>query len=150
MNYRELKTAVSALSDGVKYEISILSNISALLWEHLTDINWLGFYLAQDGKLILGPFQGKTACTEIAFGRGVCGRAAESEQVILVPNVHEFEGHIACDCASSSEIVLPVFKNGALYGVLDIDSPTVGRFTEDDKLGLGEIADEIGKIITNL
>ncbi len=150
MTYKNIKTAVTALSDGVKYEVSVLSNISALLWENVPDINWVGFYLKRDGKLILGPFQGKIACTEIAFGRGVCGKAAERESIILVPNVHEFEDHIACDCASNSEIVLPIFKNCTLYGVLDIDSPTVGRFTEDDKIGLCEIANEIGNIISNL
>jgi len=102
----------------------------------MEDINWAGFYLYLDGELVLGPFQGKPACTNIAMGRGVCGSAALKEETELVPDVHQFPGHIACDCASNSEIVVPIHKKGALYGVLDIDSPVLGRFTKEDQEGL--------------
>lgn len=136
MDYESINKSLQALFDGVDYEMSNLSNASALLNEHLTDINWVGFYLYLDGKLILGPFQGKTACTEIAMGKGVCGSAAEKGEAIVVHDVHKFEGHIACDSASNSEIVLPIFKNGRLYGVLDIDSPVFCRFDENDLNGL--------------
>ena len=117
-----------------KYEITSLSNMSALIFNSLQDVSWAGFYLVRDGKLILGPFQGKIACTEIKFGKGVCGTTAEKKETIIVKNVHEFPGHIACDSESNSEIVVPIFKNGELYGVLDLDSKKLERFDEKDKI----------------
>ena len=135
-DYTELSSSLTAISQEVRYNISILSNASALIWDALPDLNWCGFYLMQDGKLILGPFQGKIACTEIELGKGVCGTAAINDRTVLVKDVHTFDGHIACDSASNSEIVVPVHKDGKLYGVLDIDSPSLARFTEEDKVGL--------------
>ena len=127
---------LESLSEGVSWDMTVLSNASAVIWDSLEDINWAGFYLMKDGKLLLGPFQGKPACTVIETGRGVCGTAAAEDKTQLVKNVHEFPGHIACDSASNSEIVVPVHAGGSLYGVLDIDSPLLGRFTEEDKEGL--------------
>ena len=109
---------------------------SALLWQALTDINWAGFYVLEGDILVLGPFQGKPACIEIQVGKGVCGTAVAEKQTQLVANVHEFPGHIACDGASNSEIVVPIYKDGAVFGVLDIDSPVFSRFTEEDRDGL--------------
>ena len=134
--YAELSENLKAISENVKYNISILSNASSLIWEYMDRLNWCGFYLLEDGKLILGPFQGKVACTEIQLGKGVCGTAAVKDETILVEDVHSFDGHIACDSASNSEIVVPIHKNGALYGVLDIDSPVLARFTAEDQNGL--------------
>ena len=139
MNYEKLKKEIGALIDGVPYEIANLANISAALWQALENINWVGFYLMNGGKLVLGPFQGKPACIEIPLGRGVCGTAAQKRETVLVEDVHQFPGHIACDSASNSEIVVPIFKNGAVYGVLDIDSPYLARFTREDQRGLEEI-----------
>lgn len=116
-----------------------LCNCSALLWDALRDINWCGFYLLRDQTLILGPFQGKVACTSIPVGRGVCGTAAATRTIQLVPDVHAFPGHIACDSASNSEIVIPMLKDGRLLGVLDIDSPLKSRFDDQDAAGLAEI-----------
>lgn len=116
--------------------VSALANAAALLWDALEDINWVGFYILKDDTLYLGPFQGKTACTLIPVGRGVCGTAAAQCTIQLVPDVHEFPGHIACDSASNSEIVLPLIKDGELLGVMDIDSPKFGRFEVDDAVGL--------------
>lgn len=137
---------LQALTEGVPYLTANLANASAVLNEALTDINWVGFYLVEDGKLVLGPFQGKTACIEIPSGRGVCGTALATDQVMLVPDVHAFPGHIACDSASSSEIVVPLHSGGRVAAVLDIDSPTTGRFTEADKAGLIQV----GKILEKL
>ena len=116
--------------------IADLANAAALLWEYLPEINWAGVYLWNQGRLLLGPFQGRIACREIAIGRGVCGTAFEKRETLVVPDVHEFPGHIACDERSRSEIVIPLFRNGEVAGVLDIDSPVPGRFTEEDKTGL--------------
>lgn len=116
--------------------VSALANASALLWEALTDINWAGFYLLKEDVLHLGPFQGKAACTLIPLGRGVCGTAAAERTIQLVPDVHHFPGHIACDSASNSEIVLPLLKDGILLGVMDIDSPKFSRFDAEDAKGL--------------
>ncbi len=124
------------LSDGIGYDITILSNASALLFASLERLNWAGFYLFREGKLLLGPFQGKPACTVIAPGKGVCGTAAVENRTVVVPDVHKFPGHIECDGASESEIVIPVHVRGALYGVLDIDSPFKNRFSETDRAGL--------------
>lgn len=119
--------------------VSALANAAALLWEALDDINWAGFYLLKEDTLHLGPFQGKSACTLIPVGRGVCGTAAATRQIQLVPDVHQFSGHIACDSASNSEIVLPLIKDEVLLGVLDIDAPIFSRFSEEDAAGLSRI-----------
>ena len=134
--YPLLRDQLQSLTAGVSYTIANLANASALLAQGLGDINWVGFYLMQDDMLVLGPFQGKTACIEIPVGRGVCGTAVAKDETQLVPDVHAFPGHIACDSASNSEIVIPLHKDGAVAAVLDIDSPTTGRFTQADKEGL--------------
>ena len=121
--------------------ISALANAAALIWDALTDINWAGFYLLKENMLHLGPFQGKTACTLIPVGRGVCGAAAAAREIQLVPDVHQFPGHIACDSASNSEIVLPLIKDGRLLGVMDIDSPRFAHFNGADANGLNRICD---------
>ena len=131
---------LESLSEGVGWDITVLSNAAALIWDTLEDINWAGFYLMKDGRLLLGPFQGKPACTEIEVGRGVCGTAIAEDRTQLVKNVHEFPGHIACDSASNSEIVVPLHAGGSSYGVLDIDSPLLGRFSEEDKEGFEAFA----------
>ena len=145
-NYQLLTQELTALVDGVPYLIANLSNASALLWQHLPDINWAGFYVMEDGALVLGPFQGKPACIRIPVGRGVCGTAVAEDAVQLVPDVHQFPGHIACDGASNSEIVLPIHKDGQVWGVLDIDSPNLARFTAEDQTGLEAVV----KILENI
>ncbi|WP_287492843.1 GAF domain-containing protein [Sellimonas sp.] len=139
IDYRLLKEQMDALTGTQSRPIPNLANASALLWQILPDLNWAGFYLMEDGALYLGPFQGKTACIRIPLGQGVCGTAAQKDQVLRVYDVHEFEGHIACDSASNSEIVLPIHDGDDVIGVLDIDSPLVGRFSEKDEDGLKEI-----------
>lgn len=136
VDYQLLAAQLQALTEDVPYEIANLSNASALLWENLPDINWAGFYKMVDGILVLYPFQGKPACIRIPVGRGVCGTAVAEDITQLVYDVHQFPGHIACDCASNSEIVVPIHVKGQIWGVLDIDSPSIGRFTEEDKAGL--------------
>ena len=138
---------LSALTQGVPHLIANLANASAVLNEALTDINWVGFYLVQDGKLVLGPFQGKTACILIPVGRGVCGTAVAEDRTQLVPDVHQFPGHIACDCASNSEIVVPIHVNGDIWGVLDIDSPHFGRFSEADREGLEQFVHTLENVL---
>ena len=135
-----LNQQLAALLHGTPHKIANLSNASALLYHTLADVNWAGFYLIENGVLVLGPFQGKPACIEIQIGRGVCGTAAAEDRTQLVDDVHQFPGHIACDCASNSEIVIPIHAGGRVAGVLDIDSPSVGRFTEADRVGLEEFA----------
>ena len=135
-DYHAIHTALKGLIDGVPHKIANLANASALLWQMLEDINWAGFYLMEEGKLVLGPFQGKPACIEIPLGKGVCGTAAAERKTQLVSDVHAFPGHIACDCASNSEIVVPILVGGEVRAVLDIDSPSFGRFTEEDGEGL--------------
>lgn len=135
-NYDLLAEQLQALVKNIPYETANFANASALIWQGLTDINWAGFYLMQDGALVLGPFQGKPACIRIPVGRGVCGTAVAEDKTQLVPDVHAFPGHIACDCASNSEIVIPIHKDGTVYGVLDIDSPLLNRFTQTDQAGL--------------
>ena len=147
MNYETVCAQLSALTDGVPYEVANLANASALLWQEMPGINWVGFYKMVDGALVLGPFQGKPACIRIPVGRGVCGTAVAEDQVQLVYNVHEFPGHIACDCASNSEIVLPIHVNGEIWGVLDIDSPHIGRFAEEDRTGLLGVVQMIEKTL---
>ena len=137
--YRLLRTQLQGLTDGVPYLFANLANASALLYQALTDINWAGFYLMQDGELVLGPFQGKPACVEIQVGSGVCGTAVQQDEIMLVENVHEFPGHIACDSASNSEIVIPMHKGEEIVGVLDIDSPVLARFDKEDEQGLAEL-----------
>ena len=134
--YQQLDEQVRALIGEERDAIANMANFSALLYHSLPDVNWVGFYLNHHDELILGPFQGKPACIRIAFGRGVCGTAAQNRETALVKNVHEFPGHIACDSASNSEIVLPMIADGHLYGVLDIDSPLLERFDKDDQTGL--------------
>lgn len=135
-DYTLMAAQLKALIQDVPYETANFANASALIWQELPDINWAGFYFMTDGMLVLGPFQGKPACTRIAVGRGVCGAAVAQDATQLVPDVHAFPGHIACDCASNSEIVIPIHKDGAVYGVLDIDSPLFSRFSEADRAGL--------------
>ena len=139
-DYESLCRDLAALTEDVPYTVANLANTAALIWERMEGLNWAGFYMLTDGALVLGPFQGKTACIRIPWGRGVCGRAAEQERTVLVENVHDFPGHIACDSASNSEIVVPLYQAGALWGVLDLDSPYVGRFTESDRQGLENLA----------
>ncbi|MEK4495236.1 GAF domain-containing protein [Ureibacillus sp. FSL W8-0352] len=134
--YDMLSKQLSALLEGEDDIIANLSNASALLNQFLTDINWVGFYLMKNGELVLGPFQGLPACVRIPVGRGVCGTAVQKRETIVVEDVHQFPGHIACDARSNSEIVIPLIKNDEIIGVLDIDSPLKNRFTDDDKLGL--------------
>lgn len=122
-------------------EISILANTSAFIMQNFDDISWAGFYLLKNDELILGPFQGKIACTNIPLTKGVCGKAASSRKTVLVEDVHQFEGHIACDSESNSEIVVPLIKNNQLYGVLDLDSTSFGRFSKEDKIIFEEIAE---------
>ena len=139
-DYQLLSRELRGLIEGVNHVVANLANASALINEYLSDINWVGFYLLEDNKLVLGPFQGKVACIEIAIGKGVCGTAASEDRTLLVGNVHEFKGHIACDSASNSEIVIPLHKDNKVYGVLDIDSPMLNRFAAEDKEGLELLA----------
>ena len=135
-DYSSLTEQLSALIQGVPHRIAHLANAAALLYHTLDDLNWAGFYWLEDGVLVLGPFQGKPACIEIPLGRGVCGTAALEDRTQLVRDVHQFPGHIACDCASNAEIVIPIHAGNTLVGVLDLDSPKTGRFTEEDRHGL--------------
>lgn len=137
--YALLNAQLKSLIEGCPLPLPALCNCAALLWEALPQINWAGFYLLKDGTLYLGPFQGKVACTVIPMGRGVCGTAAATQTIQLVPDVHAFPGHIACDSASNAEIVLPLVENGRLIGVMDIDSPVLGRFTQEDADGLSAL-----------
>ena len=146
-NYDQLILQLSALTEGVPHEVANLANASALLWQELSDINWAGFYKMEGGILVLGPFQGKPACIEIPVGRGVCGAAVAEDRTQLVYDVHEFPGHIACDCASNAEIVVPIHVNGEIWGVLDIDSPKVGRFTEEDREGLEAVVRILERVL---
>ena len=137
-DYKEINAMLASIIEGIPYTMTNLANASALLNEKLDGINWVGFYTIKDGKLVLGPFQGKVACTIIPMGKGVCGTAAEKDSTQVVPDVHKFPGHIACDNASNSEIVIPMHRGGAVFGVLDIDSPLFNRFDENDRKGLEE------------
>ena len=147
VNYDQLVRRLETLTKDIPYEIANLSNASALLWQALPDINWAGFYKMMDGILVLYPFQGKTACVRIQVGKGVCGTAVAEDKTQLVADVHQFPGHIACDSASNSEIVLPIHAGGKIWGVLDIDSPFIGRFTEADRDGLLEVVKILEKIL---
>ncbi len=146
--YDILLKQVRQLMEEESWCISAFANISALIWETVSDLNWAGFYLVRDGQLTLGPFQGKTACIHIGRGKGVCGTAWDRDETVLVPDVHAFPGHIACDSASRSEIVIPIHIGQKVAAVLDIDSPLLNRFSEDDRRGLEELVREIEKGIT--
>ena len=148
INYDMVCQQLTALVDGIPYEVANLANTSALLWQEMLDINWVGFYKMEDGALVLGPFQGKPACIRIPVGRGVCGAAVAEDQVQLVYDVHDFPGHIACDSASNSEIVLPIHVKGEIWGVLDIDSPEIGRFNEYDREGLEKVVAVLEQILS--
>ncbi len=138
--YAELARDLRALLSGERDLVANAANTAALIWEALPDLNWSGFYLYKSGELVLGPFQGKPACVRIAIGKGVCGAAAQRRETVLVEDVHAFPGHIACDSASNSEIVIPLLRGGELLGVLDLDSPKHARFTQADARGLETVA----------
>ena len=135
-DYQTLNQQLTALVHGVPHRVANLANAAALLYHGMDGLNWAGFYLLENDVLVLGPFQGKPACIEIPVGRGVCGTAVVEDRTQLVHDVHQFPGHIACDSASNSEIVIPIHADGQIVGVLDIDSPHIGRFTEEDCVGL--------------
>ncbi len=138
--YAQLIEHARALVGEEKNPIANAANLAALIWHTLPDLNWAGFYLFDGQELVLGPFQGKPACIRIALGKGVCGTAAQQRKTILVEDVHQFPGHIACDAASNSEIVVPLVKDGKLFGVLDLDSPKLSRFDAEDAAGLEQLA----------
>ncbi|HEV8330441.1 MAG TPA: GAF domain-containing protein [Steroidobacteraceae bacterium] len=137
--YAEIARQVQALTAGERDLIANLANTASLLYHSMPDLNWLGFYLLKEGELVVGPFQGKPACVRIAMGKGVCGVAAARRAPVIVANVHEFDGHIACDSASNSEIVLPILRGNELLGVLDVDSPKFSRFDAEDQAGLEQV-----------
>lgn len=149
-DYAALVSQLRALIKDVPYETANFANASALIWQHLEGINWAGFYLMTEGMLVLGPFQGKPACIRIPVGKGVCGTAVKEDRTQLVPDVHAFAGHIACDCASRSEIVVPIHKDGAVYGVLDIDSPELARFSDADRQGLEQVVAVLEQMLAAL
>ena len=146
-NYDVLCAALRARTDEIPYETPNLANAAALLWDYVPDINWAGFYKMVDGQLVLGPFQGKAARVLIPVGQGVCGTAVAQDKTQRVENVHNFCGHIACDCASNSEIVIPIHVCGQIWGVLDMDSPVLGRFSEKDQRCLEQFAAELAKVL---
>ena len=139
--YDQLAAQLSSLLAGERDLIANAANFSSLIFQSLPDLNWAGFYFAKDGELVLGPFQGKPACVRIKLGQGVCGAGAAKCETVIVPNVHEFPGHIACDSASNSEIVVPIVSEGRLIGVLDLDSPSFSRFDDDDARGLNQLVE---------
>ena len=150
-DYEKLCEELEALVSGVPHLTADLANASALIWERLDDINWAGFYLCENGKLVLGPFQGKPACVRIPVGKGVCGTAVKENRSILVPDVHQFPGHIACDAESRSELVVPLrASEDLILGVLDIDSPIPNRFDEIDRLGIEAIAEILTSHVSRL
>ena len=146
-DYELIIKQMEALAEESADPIPVMANVSALLFHSMADVNWAGFYIVQDGTLVLGPFQGNVACVRIEKGRGVCGTAWAEDSVQLVPDIHAFSGHIACDSASRSEIVVPIHRDGAVFGVLDIDSPKLARFSEEDKTGLTNLVVTMEKII---
>lgn len=147
VDYGLICEQIEALAETEPFYVPLLANVSALLYEHMPDLNWAGFYLMRDGQLVLGPFQGKVACIHIQPGKGVCGTAVAEDKTQLVADVHQFPGHIACDSASNSEIVVPIHKDGKVTGVLDIDSPLFGRFLPEDREGLERIVGVIEKVL---
>lgn len=148
VDYGLICEQIEALAETEPFYVPLLANVSALLYEHMPDLNWAGFYLMRDGQLVLGPFQGKVACIHIQPGKGVCGTAVAEDKTQLVADVHQFPGHIACDSASNSEIVVPIHKDGKVTGVLDIDSPLFGRFLPEDREGLERIVGVIEKAVS--
>jgi L-methionine (R)-S-oxide reductase len=138
--YRDLAAQLTALLGDERDPIANAANMSAFLFMSVPDLNWAGFYFLQDGELVVGPFQGKPACVRIAIGAGVCGAAVARRQSILVPDVHAFPGHIACDAGSRSELVVPLIRDGVVLGVLDLDSPSLARFDEEDQAGMERLA----------
>lgn len=138
--YRELAEQARALLEGERDPVANAANLSSLVFHTLPGLNWVGFYFLKDGELVLGPFQGKPACVRIALGKGVCGTAAARRETIVVKDVHEFPGHIACDSASNSEIVVPLLRGGEVLGVLDVDSPEAARFDDTDRAGMETLA----------
>ncbi|MCR4831463.1 MAG: GAF domain-containing protein [Pseudobutyrivibrio sp.] len=146
-NYNLITEQIRSLAEDEKWFVPVMANASALLYDNMEDLNWAGFYIMRDGALVLGPFQGKIACINIPVGKGVCGTAVAKDETILVEDVHQFPGHIACDSASNSEIVVPIHKDGKVVAVLDIDSPKLSRFSEDDKTGLEEFVNTIERVI---
>ena len=144
--YRDLVSALEGLTAGEPDPIANMANAAALIWETLPDLNWAGFYRNVNGELVLGPFQGRAACIRIPFGKGVCGAAAETLSVQRVEDVHAFPGHIACDAASASELVVPIVRDGKLVAVLDLDSPTRGRFTEEDEAGCVAVGQFLSRV----
>lgn len=145
--YRDLASALEGLVAGESDAVANMANASALIWETLPDLNWVGFYRNVGGELVLGPFQGRPACIRIPFGTGVCGVAAQTRAVQRVADVHTFPGHIACDSASSSEIVVPLVRDGELLGVLDLDSPRTARFTEEDEAGVVKLGEILARVL---
>jgi GAF domain-containing protein len=145
--YRDLASALEGLVTGEPDAIANMANASALIFETLPDINWVGFYRNVGGELVLGPFQGRPACIRMSFDEGVCGAAAKTRRVQRVEDVHAFPGHIACDSASNSEIVVPLIRDGEVLGVLDIDSPKFGRFTEEDEAGVVKLGEILAKVL---
>ena len=146
-DYKLLTEQMKALAEDEKWFVPVMSNASAILYDNMEDLNWAGFYIMRDGALVLGPFQGKVACINIPVGKGVCGTAVAEDKTQLVEDVHQFPGHIACDSASNSEIVVPIHKDGKVVAVLDIDSPKLARFNQDDKAGLEEFVKVIEEVI---
>ncbi len=146
-DYGLLNAQLAEMVRDVPYRTANLANASALLYDALADLNWVGFYLMEGGKLVLGPFQGKIACVEIEVGKGVCGTAVARNDTIRVEDVHQFPGHIACDCASNSEIVVPIRKQDQVIGVLDIDSPLLSRFSPEDQAGLEAFVKILEKLV---
>lgn len=145
--YRDLASALEGLVAGEPDAIANMANATSLIWETLPDVNWVGFYRNIGGELVVGPFQGRPACVRIAFGDGVCGAAAATRQVQRIDDVHAFPGHIACDSASNSEIVVPIIRDGELLGVLDIDSPKHARFDEEDETGVVRLAEILARVL---
>ena len=145
--YQDLLNAAEGLTADEPDAVANMANVSALIWESLPDLNWAGFYRNVDGELVLGPFQGRPACIRIPFGKGVCGAAAKTLQVQRIQDVNAFPGHIACDAASASELVVPIVRGGKLIAVLDLDSPTPGRFTEEDETGCVALCELLAKVL---
>lgn len=146
-DYKLLTEQIKALAEDEKWFVPVMANASAILYDNMEDLNWAGFYIMRDGALVLGPFQGKVACINIPVGKGVCGTAVAEDKTQLVEDVHQFPGHIACDSASNSEIVVPIHKDGKVAAVLDIDSPKLARFNQEDKAGLEEFVKAIEEVI---
>ena len=145
--YRQLQQAAAALTDGEPDPVANMANVAALLGDFLPDLNWAGFYRVVDGELVLGPFVGRPACIRIPFGKGVCGTAAADGETQVVEDVHAFPGHIACDSETNSELVVPVVRNGAVIAVIDLDSPSLSRFDDEDREGIERLAEIISERI---